>query len=113
MLTESIDLSVCHDEEDYPVTCKFYIKPGLCHARNSFRIGDTLKEYSVMIKSYDEKKPCAERGYEVPSSDEGDHSPKGESNQNFDVGGPQLLIIGEWPRHLSGNSCLDTITRKI
>ncbi|SJL18690.1 uncharacterized protein ARMOST_22289 [Armillaria ostoyae] len=94
VLSENMNLSVCHDKEDYPVTW------------------DTLKEYSVMMKSYDESKP-SERGHDVPSSDEGDHSPKAESNQNINAGGPQSLIVGEWPRYPSGNSYLDTITRKM
>ena len=62
------------------------------------------------MKSYDESKPFAERGRDVPSTDE---SPKDGSNQNINIGGPQSLSIGEWPRYLSVNLHLDAATQKI
>ncbi|PBK64327.1 hypothetical protein ARMSODRAFT_1023206 [Armillaria solidipes] len=95
VLSEYIDPSVCDNEEDCPVTW------------------DKLKEYSTLMKSYDESEPSAERDRDVSSGDEVDQSPKVESNQNINAGGPQSFIVGEWPRYLSGNSCLDTIIRKM
>ncbi|KAK0432610.1 hypothetical protein EV421DRAFT_2000351, partial [Armillaria borealis] len=75
VLSEYINPSVCDNEEDCPVTW------------------DKLKEYSMLMKSYDESEPSAERDRDVSSGDEVDQSLKAESNQNINAGGPQSLIV--------------------